>query len=549
MEETIECKTKKKADKSGAFVLALVSSFLLTVYAPLETYFTNKNEFWFDFFDIVGAELIGFLAIFGVLFGGLLLARKIHEKCYRFFYLLGSICLLEVYLEGTFFVKGLPLLDGRRIDWSQYASRRILTISAFLVITVAMGIALWKLAFPKLEEIVKIGFSLLGAVLFVTLLSLMVMNNGLERKEIMVINKNNEFDYSTTQNLAILIIDSVEAGLFNEVLEKHPEYRETLKDFTYYSDMLATYTQTAYSVGYIMTGGQWYEDQKEDYEDYINRGYASSPFLDKLEQQGFRIGMYIMEFMPQKCDRIFRFDNVKKCPPFHVDLLNYWKVQGKVVGIRYAPFELKRFCNVDTKDFISSRKDTQNADIYSDNNRDFYLDLKKREIQKTSDRIFKLLHIEGAHVPFNYDKDVNYTENGTFETSTEATFTIVSTWLEKLQEAGVYDNSALIIMADHGLSLTDDPKGRQHPVFFVKGMNEHADSLRISDAPVSFEDLQTAFDRLMAGADGQSIFDWKEGDKRDRKCYFLSYPELMRNLECIEHGKAGDISALEVLDY
>lgn len=548
MEQQTGSKPREKGRCAGAFVLALVSSFLLTIYAPLETYFTNKNEFWFDFFGIAGAELIGALLVFGVLFGGLVLARKIHEKLYRFFYLAGSICLLEVYVEGTFFVKGLPMLDGRRVDWSQYASRRIFTIIAFLVLTTAIGIALWRMTFPKLENILKIGFSLLGAMLLVTLLSLMLMNNGLERKERMVINKDGEYDYSTTQNLIVLIIDSVDGDMFDQVLAKHPEYRDSLQDFTYYSNMLSTYTQTAYSVGYLMTGGEWYEDQKEDYEEYINRGYASSPFLDKLEQQGFRIGMYIMEFLPQKCDRIFRFDNVRKCEPFHVDFLNYWKVMAKVVGFRYAPFELKRVCNVDTKDFISSRKDTQNADFYYDNNEDFYRDLQTKEISTTSDKIFKLLHIEGAHVPFKHDKDVNVIKDGTFETSIEATFTIVNTWVEKLKEAGVYDNSALIVMADHGLSLTDDPKGRQHPVFFVKGMNEHAETLRTSEAPVSFEDLQTAFDRLLAGADGQSIFDWKEGDQRDRKCYYLSYPELMRNLECIEHGRAGDISNLEVLE-
>ena len=548
MGEKVVGKTKEKGKWSSAFVLALISSFLLTIYAPLETYFTNKNEFWFDFYSFIGTELMGSLVVFVVLFGILFLSKKIHEKLYRFVFVAGSVLLLDFYVEGTFLANGLPILDGRSIDWSQYLFRRRASAVLLVVLIVAAVITVRKFTFPKVEKTLRVIFCVMGAMLFITLISLTIMNDGLEHKRKMIINKDKEYEFSTTQNLIVFIIDAVDGDVFEQVLEQHPEYREEMRDFTYYSDMLSTYTQTDVSLGYLMTG-VWFEDKGEEYEDYLDRAYAESQVLDKLEQADFRIGTYLIQFLPLNCDRIFRFDNVKKSDPIRVEPLNFLKLETKLVGYRYAPFELKRFCNVDTRSFMSSRKDLEKIDLYYDLNTDFYSDVKTKEVTVTSDKIFKLMHIEGAHVPFIYDKDVNVTGSATYESNIEATFTIVSAWLEKIRKAGVYDNSAIIIMADHGFSMADDPKGRNHPVFFVKGINEHSESLRTSAAPVSFEDLVTSgYDRLIAGMDGQSIFDWKEGEQRDRKCYFLSYPDLYQYLECIQHGKANDVSTLEVLD-
>ena len=103
-------------------------------------------------------------------------------------------------------------------------------------------------------------------------------------------------------------------------------------------------------------------------------------------------------------------------------------------------------------------------------------------------------------------------------------------------------------MADHGFSLEDIPEDRLHPVFFVKGINEHSDRMRVSEAPVSHEDLQVAFDRLLDGNDSGSIFDWQEGEQRDRKCFVYEYPQLLKNVEFVQHGKAGDMTTLEKVE-
>ena len=60
--------------------------------------------------------------------------------------------------------------------------------------------------------------------------------------------------------------------------------------------------------------------------------------------------------------------------------------------------------------------------------------------------------------------------------------TVTMAYLNKLREAGVYDNSVIIILSDHGYNIegeavkvaqkNENETGRQHPILFVKGLNE-----------------------------------------------------------------------------
>ena len=51
----------------------------------------------------------------------------------------------------------------------------------------------------------------------------------------------------------------------------------------------------------------------------------------------------------------------------------------------------------------------------------------------------------------------------------------------------------------------------------MKGMNEHHDTMQISEAPIAYDDLQEAYQRLLDGAGSDQVFDAKEGDERVRR--------------------------------
>ena len=535
--------TLKKSIFPSAAVAASVS-FLLTLYGPLEIYFTNKEDFWFDFYTIIGMDLVMFVIMVAVLFGIMMLGALIHKKVYNILFIIGSIGYFCLYIEGTFMSRFLPMLDGRNMKWEDYSSHRFISLAVILFVSLVIVIATIVFKYEKTELVLKYLLCGVTLVLLITAVTLAFQNNGLVRKKSMVVNKNHEFEMSSDKNLIIFVIDAIDGDVFENVLANHPEYYDEFSDFTYYDDMLSCYTQTVYCIPNVLTG-DWV-DNDADLGEYISTVYNHSPLFDRLERENFRIGMYENEFiLAYDCDRILGFENIIRGNVRKPDVKSFVKNQLKLVGYRYFPFDLKRFCIVTDKDFKSASDSDETENVYYESNMDFYNDVCNATITLSEQPAFRMYHVEGGHVPFVYNEDMTLTDSGSYELQIAASMTMAETLVNKIKEAGIYDNSIIIIMADHGFCEEDIPEDRLHPVFFVKGLNEHHDSMLISDAPASHEDMQEAFDRLLDGKEGTEIFDVKEGDKRDRRCFVYTYPELLENVEYIQHGKAGDMTTLE----
>lgn len=197
-------------------------------------------------------------------------------------------------------------------------------------------------------------------------------------------------------------------------------------------------------------------------------------------------------------------------------IAQFMKLEIKLVGFKYMPFDLKRFCLTIPAEFSS--------------------------LEKTDDKCFRFIHLVGAHSPWHQDAQMNEIENGTYEQSIEASMTIVATYLQKLKDSGVYDNTAIMILSDHGYNIEDDDSSekRQHPILFVKGVGEHYDELQVSSAPISQSDYLEAYSRLLDGRQGDAIFDYKEGDARKRRFLFYDYDEPTHFYEYMQTGYAGN---------
>ena len=133
----------RKIEKNSiiaSVVEAVALSFFVFLYAPLEIYFTNKVEFWFDFPMMIRIDLPLFLISTVLIFGVLLLAHLIHKNVYRALFLAGSVFYFALYMEGTFFSGFLPKTDGRQIDWAALGSHRFISLGiyAFLIAVIVV---------------------------------------------------------------------------------------------------------------------------------------------------------------------------------------------------------------------------------------------------------------------------------------------------------------------------------------------------------------------------------------------------------------------------
>ena len=81
-------------------------------------------------------------------------------------------------------------------------------------------------------------------------------------------------------------------------------------------------------------------------------------------------------------------------------------------------------------------------------------------------------------------------------------------------------------------------------MLLVKGRNEHHDTMQSSQAPISFEDLQEAYVRLLDGQQSDSVFDWKEDDVRERR--FLRY-SFLDDSHIQEYMQTGYASVMDTM--
>lgn len=78
---------------------------------------------------------------------------------------------------------------------------------------------------------------------------------------------------------------------------------------------------------------------------------------------------------------------------------------------------------------------------------------------------------------------------------------------EKIFKRNDTNNSAIIIMADHGYEYeTEHTIFRQNPIFYVKGINENHD-FRTSNEKIGFEDLMKIYENLLNDKSTANLLD------------------------------------------
>ena len=546
-----EQKTAQGENTSGRFhgrlipalTLSLALSFLLTLFGPLELFFTNSSEFDFDLYALLlplGGMFLVALAAGLIAFG---LCQLIYHRLYDLMLLLGAVGLICTYVQGLFLAGNLPPLDGTSIDWNSYHGEYLKSCVLWAVVLLAFVLLTRLLHMAKMRKLVT-GLSLfILAMLMVTLVTVGIQNHGFQRKTQPAVTKTDEFQMSTDQNLVVFVLDAVDSGTLRSLMESSdPDFADTLEDFTYYPNTVGAYTFTELSIPYILTG-QWYENE-QDFSDYYASAMVASPLLTKLKDQNYRVGVYEEDLI---CDSVQQgdIDNLEETSLRFTSFTQLAKLELKLVWFKYAPYPIKRMATVNMDNFRKILEPTNGSQLFRYVNTDFYQDAGTQKITTTQDKCFRFIHIEGAHVPLRYDKNVNVigSSNGSYPQNVECAMTVLNRYLTDLKEAGVYDNTAIVVMADHGYGIywNNGFLGRSNPLLAVKGVGEkHA--MAISEAPISYEDLQEAFSRLLDGKASTQVFDAKEGEKRSRRFLLYNYLHEDHIEEYYQNGYATDQS-------
>ena len=384
----------------------------------------------------------------------------------------------------------------------------------------------------KIDKTIKINCYMTIIVffmLFTSFISILCNKEIYNDKSIEIATTKNINNVSTDKNFFIFLVDSVDSREFAEVVNNNLSYKETFNDFTYYPDTTSGYLFTRDSIPFILSG--IWNQEETDFVDYYNDAFNNSKLFKKLNDENYNMNFYEYEIYSN--NRNFeKFDNIKLYSD-KINSVSFFKQFTKYILYKYLPYPLKKYSKIETASFDSCKIE-DDIDYFKWSNKEAYNNLINNKLEFVNDKYFQFLHIEGGHVPFDYDEDVNIIENGTYKQKLTAVLKVISLFINRLKENNVYDNSVIIILADHG---EGKDTLRQNPILYIKGINEHHE-MYISDIPVAYENLIDAYISLLENKNSTELFLNLDKNRPRRVLNNLYTREIM--IEWYQYGKAWD---------
>lgn len=539
---------KNRLKKNAKYLfLPFAISFLLFIHEPIVMYASNIDDFWFGFRVLIEHSLLLFVACFASLAIVFFVLNFFKLKKLLNNVVLLLFCgFLVFYVHSNWLAGFLPSLDGSLPNWNGVAAN-ISSILATITIIVAVFVTTKMIGIDKMMKVSFYASLVIVIMLSASLFSIIASKSVMTAKSdsIMVTSKGIN-RLSNDENFLIFMVDMVDSSLFQTIVENNDEYKDSLKDFSYFPDTMSGYSCTRESIPFIFSGN-WFEGG--DFNEYSTNSFSNSLILNRVRDNGFERYFY-EEGLIWNSSTAAEFNNLVSGIP-EVKSRVFVKQEIKYVLFKTLPFPLKRFSRIESMDFNASAAPIDTTDplfsyrdiIYKDN----YLPLGS---EMTSNKLFQFLHIEGGHMPFDMDENANLVDTVSsedisgYKRKLEATAYLISKYINRLKESGAYDNSTIVIMADHGHVIPETPEGRFNPILYIKGKGEHHHALKISEKQVHQQDLDYAFVELADGKKSTEIFSDVPNEGRERRGlgYFCVKEYSFR--EFVQKKKAWD-----VLDY
>lgn len=503
-------KKNKKNIITGNIIFAWFS-FMLFFFAPLEIYLADKDSYYFGGSEIVpfaflfmicsiiGLDILNFFLIY------------VNEHLSKAFYTILFSFTLAIYVYGTYFVADYGVLDGTPIKWADHYGEIIFSWMLFVIIGVGVYVIAYRInrtkeKFDMFMRYISVCITLIQVITLGTLF----ITKGLDKPEKYYSLVEGEYELSNEKNMIVLLLDTYDSAVFDELITEE-DYKNIFADFTYFPDTVGSYAGTDLALPQIITG-QGYQNDTE-YGNYLTEAYSDSYFFNKLCADNWDVGIYLDATAPQG-EVADRTRNVQKTTITVSSHKRLATVMYRLVGFRYLPYPFKEICWFYPADELNSMKctDDQHEEVFEEDNFLFYEGIEGL-VTDCDKNAFRFYHLQGTHIPFTITADFQNTGTETsIREEARGMMVLIEKFLEKMKQLGIYENSIIVIMADHGYYDL-----RSNPLFLVKGMNEMHE-FRVDDTPISFFDLQNAFSELLDGKTADEIFE-RENSERVRLYY------------------------------
>ncbi len=490
-----------------ALPLCLFFALTLTLFAATQMVCDNQEEFWFTWAQMApGVVRVG-LWVWGAL---TLLLAVLPRRAFPW----GQGVLLGLgvaaLLQGNGLNADYGALNGQAIVWEDYTVYGLINTALWAgILFICLSLRQWKrfgalcVVLPCLLAVGEGGWIAYRAAQAPT------------PQTETYLSQAGLYTVGTEENLLVLVLDSVDADQFAQALAEDPDLSRRLEGFTWYRNAMGLSDPTKYGLPALLTGQAY--TQPVDYAGFIAAAYADAPLYTMLagdvwDARFFTDSRYV-SLDAGVVDNLAREELAVNDPAgLTRDLL-------RLCAFRYAPHFLKPQLWMYSNVFLPYAQ-AQGEPVYEVTDPAFDARLREEGLEATVERAFRLIHLTGMHPPYTMDADCQYQAQGvTAQEQMRGCLRLAEDYLEQLRTLGVYDRSAVLILADHGTDTV------HRPLLLLKRPGDTGE-MAVNDAPVSYADLPATYVALLTGAQaGTELWSIPQGQARTR----LYYHESSRN--------------------
>lgn len=490
-----------------ALPLCLFFALTLTLFAATQMVCDNQEEFWFTWAQMApGVVQVG-LWVWGAL---TLLLAVLPRRAFPW----GQGVLLGLgvaaLLQGNGLNADYGALNGQAIAWGEYTVYGLINTALWAgILFICLSLRQWKrfgalcVVLPCLLAVGEGGWIAYRAAQAPT------------PQTETYLSQAGLYTVGTEENLLVLVLDSVDADQFAQALAEDPDLSRRLEGFTWYRNAMGLSDPTKYGLPALLTGQAY--TQPVDYAGFIAAAYADAPLYTMLagdvwDTRFFTDSRYV-SLDAGVVDNLAREELAVNDPAgLTRDLL-------RLCAFRYAPHFLKPQLWMYSNVFLPYAQ-AQGEPVYEVTDPAFDARLREEGLEATVERAFRLIHLTGMHPPYTMDADCQYQAQGvTAQEQMRGCLRLAEDYLEQLRALGVYDRSAVLILADHGTDTV------HRPLLLLKRPGDTGE-MAVNDAPVSYADLPATYVALLTGAQaGTELWSIPQGQARTR----LYYHESSRN--------------------
>jgi hypothetical protein len=511
-------KASVKWPKRLLLALLISVSLVITyfVVAPFELLAANTADLTYGL-DAVWPVLVRAAVIVAVVLA--LVVSVIRGRAFDVVLALVSAVTLCGYLQAMFLNGTLPITNGGLVDWGLYKEPMVVSFVVWAaLIAVAVVFAVWKPSVSRLSNAVLAGALIIIQSVAIASIWLNPDTAPVPKSQETVYTEQGLFDVSSKKNVVVIVLDMTDTQYVEETYADNPTMFDALDGFTWYQNSVGSLAPTRYGCSYLLTGQL--PQEGEDFQDYVKSSVSRSTYLKDINNLGYDIGVYSDAGSVSHGDPSAFAGLAKNVHPLDdggesgLDERGTVRVMYKAALYRDLPWMIKPFLWYYTDELnqkMSTPKEEQEdlGDVpYNFDDPSFYSQLKARGLSVNDDGetgSFRFIHLTGAHFPYTMDAEGERVDGETtYDQQLLGAFKIVSTYLDDLKELGVYDNTTVIVTADHGRIdfMSDTPIERPtSPILFVKPAGAAHTGLSIdATTPVWAPDvLATVIDQASNG--------------------------------------------------